>query len=317
MRWGVEQSRNLMTIRTASQTGMDKVVANAAKLGVGNYDRYLSIALGAGETTVQRLVNAYAILANNGRSVTPTIIDYVQDRNGKVIFRTDNRCQIMQADNGGACNAEDWDGKAMPRPPSRTKQLIDAQAAYQMVHIMEGVVERGTATVLRDLNRPMFGKTGTTSGPTNVWFVGGTPEVVAGVYLGYDQPRPMGGYAQGGRIAAPVFKQFAQTAFKDMPKIPFIAPPGIRMVRIDRVTGKKVFGTFPTTVDPKSSVIWEAFQPETEPRRSFRRSVEMAKAQTEKPPEQRQAVAQRRPARRAPNTPADIGEFLQRQGGIY
>jgi penicillin-binding protein 1A len=317
MRWGVEQSRNLMTIRTASQTGMDKVVANAAKLGVGNYDRYLSIALGAGETTVQRLVNAYAILANNGRSVTPTIIDYVQDRNGKVIFRTDNRCQIMQADNGGACNAEDWDGKAMPRPPSRTKQLIDAQAAYQMVHIMEGVVERGTATVLRDLNRPMFGKTGTTSGPTNVWFVGGTPEVVAGVYLGYDQPRPMGGYAQGGRIAAPVFKQFAQTAFKDMPKIPFIAPPGIRMVRIDRVTGKKVFGTFPTTVDPKSSVIWEAFQPETEPRRSFRRSVEMAKAQTEKPPEQRQAVAQRRPVRRAPNTPADSGEFLQRQGGIY
>jgi len=317
MRWGVEQSRNLMTIRTASQTGMDKVVANAAKLGVGNYDRYLSIALGAGETTVQRLVNAYAILANNGRSVTPTIIDYVQDRNGKVIFRTDNRCQIMQADNGGACNAEDWDGKAMPRPPSRTKQLIDAQAAYQMVHIMEGVVERGTATVLRDLNRPMFGKTGTTSGPTNVWFVGGTPEVVAGVYLGYDQPRPMGGYAQGGRIAAPVFKQFAQTAFKDMPKIPFIAPPGIRMVRIDRVTGKKVFGTFPTTVDPKSSVIWEAFQPETEPRRSFRRSVEMAKAQTEKPSEQRQAVAQRRPVRRAPNTPADSGEFLQRQGGIY
>jgi penicillin-binding protein 1A len=89
------------------------------------------------------------------------------------------------------------------------------------------------------------------------------------------------------------------------------------MVRIDRVSGKKVFGTFPTTVDPKSSVIWEAFQPETEPRRSFRRSVEMAKAQTEKPPEQRQAVAQRRPVRRAPNTPADSGEFLQRQGGIY
>jgi penicillin-binding protein 1A len=318
MRWGVEQSRNLMTIRTASQTGMDKVVANAAKLGVGNYDRYLSIALGAGETTVERLVNAYAILANNGRSVTPTIIDYVQDRNGKVIYRTDNRCQVMQDDNGGVCNAEDWDGKAMPRPPSRMKQVVDPQAAYQMVHIMEGVVERGTATVLRDLNRPMFGKTGTTSGPTNVWFVGGTPEVVAGVYLGYDQPRPMGGYAQGGRIAAPVFKQFAQTAFKDMPKIPFVAPPGIRMVRIDRITGKRVFGTFPTTVDPKSSVIWEAFQPETEPRRSFRRSVELAKTQTDKPPETRSAVAGRRPApRRAPNVPADSGEFLQRQGGIY
>jgi penicillin-binding protein 1A len=163
----------------------------------------------------------------------------------------------------------------------------------------------------------MFGKTGTTSGPTNVWFVGGTPEVVAGVYLGYDQPRPMGGYAQGGRIAAPVFKQFAQAAFKDMPKIPFVAPPGIRMVRVDRATGKRVFGTFPTTVDPKSSVIWEAFQPETEPRRSFRRSIELAKAQSEKPPAPRTAIAERRPARRSPNTPADSGEFLQRQGGIY
>jgi penicillin-binding protein 1A len=204
MRWGVEQSRNLMTVRAAAQTGMEKIVSNATKLGVGSYDRYLSIALGAGDTTVLKLTNAYAILANNGRSLNPTLIDYVQDRNGKVIYRTDNRCRVMEQDNGGACNAVDWDGKAMPRPPSRQKQLIDAQAAYQMVHILEGVVERGTATVLRDLDRPLFGKTGTTSGPTNVWFIGGTPEVVAGVYIGYDQPRPMGHAAQGGRVAAPI-----------------------------------------------------------------------------------------------------------------
>jgi len=318
MRWGVEQSRNLMTIRAASETGMDKVVANAAKLGVGKYDHYLSIALGAGDTTVQRLVNAYAILANGGRSVTPTLVDYVQDRNGKVIYRTANRGQVMEEDNGGACNGADWDGKAMPRPPSRSRQLLDAQAAYQMVHIMEGVIERGTATVLRDLDRPMFGKTGTTSGPTNVWFIGGTPEIVGGVYLGYEQPRPMGHGAQGGRIAAPVFKQFAQVAFAGMPKIPFVAPPGIRMVRIDRVTGKRVFGSFPTVVDPKSQIIWEAFQPETEPRRSFRRSVELAKAQDEGTNAQTAAA---RPAQRAhpnqPRAPADSGEFLQRQGGIY
>ena len=102
----------------------------------------------------------------------------------------------------------------MPRPPSRTRQLIDPMAAFQMVHILEGVVERGTATVLRDLDRPMFGKTGTTSGPTNVWFVGGTPDIVAGVYLGYDQPRSLGGYAQGGRIAAPIFKQWAKVALQ-------------------------------------------------------------------------------------------------------
>jgi penicillin-binding protein 1A len=317
MRWGVEQSRNLMTIRAASQTGMEKVVANAAKLGVGSYDRYLSIALGAGDTTVLKLTNAYAILANNGRSVTPTLIDYVQDRNGKVVFRSDNRCRVMEEDNGGACNTADWDGKAMPRPPSRAKQLLDAQAAYQMVHILEGVVERGTATVLRDLDRPLFGKTGTTSGPTNVWFIGGTPEVVAGVYIGYDQPRPMGHAAQGGRVAAPIFKQFAQAAFRGMPKIPFVAPAGIRMVRIDRVTGKRVFGNFPTEVDPKSSVIWEAFQPETEPRRAFRRSFELASAREDaaKLPPRRATAPRRRPAEQRP--PADSSEFLQRQGGIY
>ena len=318
MRWGVEQSRNLMTVRAAAQTGIEKVVANASKLGVGNYDRYLSIALGAGDTTVERLTNAYAILANNGRSLSPTLIDYVQDRNGKVIFRTDNRCQVMEADNGGACNAAEWDGKAMPRPPSRQKQLLEPQAAYQMVHIMEGVIERGTATVLRDLNRPMFGKTGTTSGPTNVWFIGGTPEVVAGVYLGYDQPKPMGHAAQGGRVAAPIFKQFAQVAFRDLPKIPFVAPAGIRMVRIDRVTGKRVYGSFPVTVDPKSAVIWEAFQPETEPRRAFRRSVELASVREEDTARlsQRRALAQRKaPAQQ--RAPADSAEFLQRQGGIY
>jgi penicillin-binding protein 1A len=145
-------------------------------------------------------------------------------------------------------------------------------AAFQMVHILTGVVERGTATSLRDLNRPLFGKTGTTSGPTNVWFVGGTPDIVAGVYIGYDQPRPMGHGAQGGRIAAPIFKQFAQAAFKDMPVMPFVAPSGIRWVRVDRSTGRRVFGTFPTREDPKSPVIWEAFQPQTEPRRSFRRA---------------------------------------------
>ena len=318
MRWGVEQSRNLMTIRAAAQTGMERVVSNASKLGVGDYDRYLSIALGAGDTTVLKLTNAYAILANNGRSVTPTLIDYAQDRNGKVIFRSDNRCQVMEQDNGGACNAADWDRKAMPRPPSRQRQLLDAQAAYQMVHILEGVIERGTATVLRDLDRPMFGKTGTTSGPTNVWFIGGTPEVVAGVYIGYDQPRPMGHAAQGGRVAAPIFKQFAQVAFRDMPKIPFVAPPGIRMVRIDRGSGKRVFGSFPTTVDPKSSVIWEAFQPETEPRRAFRRSLELTRSgdqpQAGRPVKQASA---RRPAPARPRAPADSSEFLQRQGGIY
>ena len=236
-----------MTVRAASNIGMPKITDTARKLGVGDYENYLSIALGAGDTTVLRLVNAYAILANQGRSVKPTTIDYVEDRNGKVIYRTDNRCALM-----GNCNAADWNGGPMPRPPSRTRQLVDAMAAFQMVHVMEGVIIRGTATVLRDLNRPLFGKTGTTNGPTNVWFVGGTPDIVAGVYLGYDQPRPMGHAAQGGRIAAPIWKQWALTALKDEPKVPFVAPPGIRWVRIDRATGKPVFGAFPTDARTRS-----------------------------------------------------------------
>jgi len=287
MRWGLEQSRNLMTVRAASEIGMAKITATARDLGVGDYPNYLSIALGAGDTTVARLVNAYAILANQGRSVTPTIIDYVQDRNGKVIFRSDNRCAIMQG-----CDAPDWDGKPMPRPPVRTKQVVDAMAAFQMVHVMEGVIIRGTATVLHDLDRPLFGKTGTTNGPTNVWFVGGTPDIVAGVYMGYDQPKPMGGYAQGGRIAAPVWKEWAKTALNDQPKTPFVAPPGIRWVRVDRATGKRVYGVFPTEEDPKSPVIWEAFQPQTEPRRSFRRHGQDEEQSGDL---DQQAIEQRRP----------------------
>jgi penicillin-binding protein 1A len=316
MRWGVEQSRNLMTVRAASQTGMSKITDNARKLGVGDYPNYLSISLGAGETTVAKLVNAYAILANQGRAVKPSMIDYVQDRTGKVIYRSDNRCQVM-----GNCNAADWDGKGMPRPPSRDRQLLDPMAAFQMVHILEGVVERGTATILRDLDRPMFGKTGTTSGPTNVWFVGGTPEVVAGVYMGYDQPRSMGGYAQGGRIAAPIFKDFARVAFKDMPKVPFVAPQGIRWVRIDRATGRRVFGAFPVQEDPKSAVIWEAFQPQTEPRR-FRRSHPLGApgqpgAEDDERDPAKVAQLQRRPRVVRASQSRDEEATLQDQGAIY
>ena len=303
MRWGVEQSRNLMTVRAASQTGMDKVTKLARILGVGDYPNYLSIALGAGDTTALKMTNAFAILANQGRALTPTLIDYIQDRNGKVIFRADTRpCE--------GCNAPDWNGRPMPRPPLRTKQLLDPMTAYQMVHILEGVVQRGTAQVLRDLGRPLFGKTGTTSGPTNVWFIGGSADIVAGVYMGFDQPRPMGGYAQGGTLAAPIFKQFAQSAFKDMPVLPFRAPTGIRMIRIDRRSGRKVFGTWPTD-EPKAAVIWEAFKPESEPRRSIRRE-QVADDQ----PAVLKAKA-RRPAQRPRAAQPQESDFLQREGGIY
>ncbi|MGE3397395.1 MAG: penicillin-binding protein 1A [Sphingomonas sp.] len=296
MRWGLEQSRNLMTIRAANQVGMERVNRVAELMGLGeNYPNVLPVALGAADTTAQRITNAYAIMANQGRALTPTVIDLVQDRRGRAIFRADTRpCE--------GCNAPDWDGRPMPRPPLRTRQVMDPMTAYQVVHMLEGVVQRGTATVLRDLNRPIFGKTGTTTGPTNVWFVGGSAQIVAGVYLGYDRPRPMGGWAQGGRVAAPIFRQFARTAFEGMPVLPFRAPQGIRMVPIDRRTGRRA-PVWPGT-DPRAAVIWEAFRPESEPRRTATRE-EIAQA-----PRQTVRRTQARTDRRD-------SDFLQSQGGIY
>jgi penicillin-binding protein 1A len=300
LRWGVEQSRNLMTVQVANQIGMDHVVDLIQRVGVTRQKMppYLSYALGAGETTVMRMVNAYSILVNHGRALDPTLIDFVQNRRGEVIWPENWRACDR-------CNAREWDGGAMPRPVTRARQVIEPMSAYQIVHITEGVIQRGTATVLRDLGRPIMGKTGTTSGPTDVWFVGGTPQMIGGLYLGYDSPTNLGGYAQGGSIAAPMFKQFAIPAFKDMEVLPFTAPAGIRMVRIDRASGRKVSGGWPTS-DPLAPVIWEAFKPEAEPQRR-RRGQEEEAAETK--------TVQKKAAPKA-QSPSD-GDFLQREGGIY
>jgi penicillin-binding protein 1A len=302
MRWGLEQSRNLMTVRAANQVGMDRVIRLSQRMGVGDYSRtpYLSISLGAGDTTVAQMTHAFATFANHGRSIPPSLIDYIQDRNGRVIFRQDNRCQQM-----GTCNAAEYDGRPMPRPPLTGRQVVDPLTAYQVVHMLEGVVERGTATRLRALERPLFGKTGTTTGPTNVWFIGGSQDIVAGVYLGFDQPRPMGGYAQGGTLAAPIFQQFARTAFENMPVVPFRAPAGIRMVRIDRRSGRRVQGAWPTD-DPRAAVIWEAFKPESEPRRTLREE----EVQTAAVQPTRRRAAPRRAARPAAARPAPAADPL-------
>jgi penicillin-binding protein 1A len=261
IRWGLEQSRNLMTVRIAYNTGMDKIVAQAKALGIGSYQPVLAIALGAGETTVLKLTNAYAQLFNAGRALEPSMIDMVQDRDGKVIWRRDNRtCP--------GCEMPDWKGEPMPRPGGKPKQVIDARTAFQIVHLMEGVITRGTGMPLASLDRPLAGKTGTTSGPKDVWFIGGTQDLVAGLYLGYDTPRNLGGFAQGGTVAAPIWRQFAEVALKDAPKMPFVIPAGIRMVRIDRRSGKRVFGVWPGPEERRSATIWEAFKPESEPRRT-------------------------------------------------
>jgi penicillin-binding protein 1A len=294
MRWGLEQSRNLMTIRIAYNSGMDNVVKLAKDLGIGDYQPVLAIALGAGETTPMKLVNAYSILMNNGKAVEPVLFDLVQDRDGKVLYRADPRpCE--------GCNAARWQGQAMPRPRDTRRQVMDARTAYQVTHMMEGVIQRGTATVLRPLGVPIAGKTGTTTGPKDVWFVGGTPTMVAGLYIGHDRPRNLGGL-QGGTFAAPIWKQFYQKAFADSePEAdPFIAPAGVRMVRVDRRSGQRVYGTWPG-MEPKAGVIWEAFKADSEPRRIYRTAEDLKALQ---------------PAQPKARVKSD-SDFLRQQGGIY
>ena len=310
MRWGLEQSRNLMTVRAATEAGMDNVTDTFRAMSIGDYPDYLAYALGAGDTTVLKMVNAYSMLVNQGRELKPTLIDFAQNRKGKVIWPSKwAPCK--------GCRSADWNGKPMPRFAAAGKQVMDPITAYQVVHMLEGVIERGTAVTLRELNRPLFGKTGTTTGPTNVWFIGGSPHLVAGLYLGFDQPRNLGGYAQGSSVAAPIFKQFARAAMADMPKTPFIAPAGTRLVRVDRKSGKRVYGAWPGN-DPKNAVIWEAFKAETEPKRSIRQE-ELA-AGAEKPKKEAETQSNTAGAVNAPS--ASVGtkrdrEFIQQEGGIY
>ncbi|WP_298173035.1 transglycosylase domain-containing protein [Novosphingobium sp.] len=307
MRWGLEQSRNLMTVRIANDIGMDKVVRTIKGVGIGDYQPYLSMALGAGDTTAAKMANAYAALANHGRQHEQTLIDYVQNRDGKVIWKADNR-------DCSGCNMAQWDGKPMPRMKPTGRQVMDSRTAYQVVHMLEGVVVRGTALTLADLNLPLFGKTGTTSGPTNVWFAGGSPDIVSALYLGYDQPRSLGGYAQGGRIAAPIFKEFVQRTRARWSDTPFTVPEGIRMVKIDRVTGRQVFGGTPQDYERQASVIWEAFKPNSEPTRTFRPEDQTLKDAV------LEAIRKARAAKgdgAGEDVPVEEGDFVEDKGGIY
>lgn len=305
LRWGLENSRNLMTVRAASETGMENVVELIDNAGIGNYDPFLAFSLGAGDTTVLRLVNAYGMLANHGRNVGPSLIDYAQNRHGEVIYPANWRvCE--------GCSANDWDGERMPRPPIPGRQIMDEMTAFQLVHILQGVIQRGTATLLRDLDRPMFGKTGTTTGPTNVWFVGGTPTIVAGVYLGYDRQARSLGYGTGSMLAAPIFRQFMIETLQDEAVVPFRAPRGIRMVRIDRRTGRRVFGGWPSQ-DPRSAVIWEAFRPDSKPTRTIRRDVVARRPVHPILPEELQNTVESDES----DAPRNDSEFLQSEGGIY
>jgi penicillin-binding protein 1A len=247
LRVGIEKSRNLMTVRLAEALGMEKVADYAQRFGIyDNLPRQLSMALGAGETTPLKLTAAYAMLVNGGKRVRPTLIDRIQDRNGKTIFSHDLRfCE--------GCSVQRFSGQDMPVLPDIREQLVDPVSAYQMVNILEGVVQRGTGTSVRAVGKPLAGKTGTSNDSNDVWFVGFSPDLAVGVFVGFDDPATLGHKETGGSIAAPIFRDFMMEALKDKPPTPFRVPPGVRLVRVDARTGKPA-------MPGDAKAIYEAFK---------------------------------------------------------
>jgi penicillin-binding protein 1A len=255
LRFGLEQSRNVMTVRLANDIGMPVIVDYAKRFGiVDNLLPVLSMSLGAGETTTMRMAGGYSIFANGGKKVKPTLIDRIQDRYGKTIYKHDEReCR--------GCDAAQWQDQPEPTLIDRREQVLDPMTAYQLVGMMEGVVQRGTGTALKVLGKPVAGKSGTTNEEKDAWFVGFTPDMVVAVYLGFDTPKPMGKGSTGGLLAAPVVRDFMQVALADRPAVPFRVPPGMKLIRINPKTGLRA--------GPGENSILEAFKPGTAPPDSY------------------------------------------------
>ncbi len=253
LRRGIEQSRNTMTVRLADAMGITKVADLAQRLGI--YDHMpleLAFALGAGETTLLKMTTAYADIANGGKKVDATLIDRIQDRFGHTVFRHDMR-------DCSACKADAYT-PGMPEPDliDNREQVMNPYTAYQITSMMEGVVERGTGKKVQIVGKPVAGKTGTSNDEKDAWFIGFTPDLVVGVYIGFDTPKPMGKRRTGGELAAPVVADFMRLALRDKAAIPFRVPRGIELIPIEVKSGKRaVYG--------KDGVILESFKPGDEP----------------------------------------------------
>jgi penicillin-binding protein 1A len=231
---------------------MNLVAEYAERFGI--YDKMqpmLSMSLGSGETTVLRMVSAYSVLANGGKQIKPTLIDRIQDRYGKTIFKHEERiCQ--------ECNVSDWTGQDEPELVDNREQVLDPMTAYQITSMMQGVILRGTAAGKIKLDTDAAGKTGTTNDEKDAWFVGYTPNLVAGVYMGFDDPKPLGRGATGGSLAAPLFNEFMQAVTKGQKPEKFIVPEGMQLIAVNRKTGMQAGEGDPDT-------IMEAFKPGTGP----------------------------------------------------
>ncbi len=232
LRRGIELSRNLMTVRLAHDVGMDKVIQYPVRFGVYDHlEPFLANALGASETTVLRLTTGYAEFVNGGKKINPTLIDRIQDRNGKTIYKHDTRiCED--------CNSPTWHGQDEPLLADNHEQIIDATTAYQIVSLLEGVVQYGTGVSVKAVGKPLAGKTGTSNDSKDTWFVGFSPDLAAGVFVGFDDPRTLGKLEQGATCAAPIFRDFMEGALADEPATPFRIPGGIDLIAVNRVTGE-------------------------------------------------------------------------------
>ena len=239
---------------------MDHIIETARRLGLGSQlQRNLAASLGSNEVTPIELAGAYAELVNGGHKIEPILIERIQDRHGKTIMRADPRsCD--------GCAEVAWNGQPPPVIPNTRPIVVDPRNAYQMVNMLEGVVERGTAKDALVLGKPLAGKTGTTNDSKDVWFVGFSPDLVVAVFIGYDQPRSLGKRTTGASLALPVWIDVMREALKDQPATPFRTPPGVSLVRVDATTGRLAHGG-------GQNVIAEAFIPGTEPGRD-RSSVE-------------------------------------------
>ncbi|MGZ5960183.1 MAG: penicillin-binding protein 1A [Rhizomicrobium sp.] len=250
LRRGIELSRNLMTIRLAQAIGMDKVVQYPERFGV--YDHlapFLSNSIGSAETTLLKQVTGYSVFVNGGKKVIPSLIDRIQDRNGKTIWRHDSRaCD--------GCDSVDWRGQSEPMLADTREQVLDPQTSYQIVSLLEGVVLRGTGRSVLAVGKPLAGKTGTSNESKDVWFVGFAPDLVCGVYVGFDNPRTLGGIEQGATVAAPIFRDFMKGALSGQAGLPFRVAPGVEIVNVDYHSGALSSG-------PGS--IPEVFKPNTAP----------------------------------------------------
>jgi len=298
LRFGLERSLNALTVNLASQIGMGNVIDMAGRFGLDRkLQRNLASALGSSEANLMTLTTAYAMLVNGGKRIEPALIERIQDRHGRTVSRRDNRaCD--------GCQSIDWSNQAAPLLADERERILDESRAYQIVSLLEGVVQRGTGRRARAIGKPVAGKTGTSNDSKDAWFLGFTPDFAVGVYVGFDSPRSLGSKETGSSAALPIFVDFMQEALQDKPSTPFRVPPGIRLVKVDADSGLL---PGPAT----ENVLLEAFIPGTEPRETTPENYDVFEQQDSAP--STVGLQQNNPPRgqRTPESTAP------RPGGLY